>query len=187
MDGNGDENPRIHRHTLVEMNLPVFTARRDAAHARAADILRLEIEKGDREQRAERYESCLRLIEEALRCTERSQMAHDSHLMHYLRLLRDTLKAKVALVHHEITLVAEAREFATILGEETVARLLTARDVFSDSERHVLGFMRGLLEFGEPLRSRDTEERKRRFSEDDWRRFRHAAGEYEVYYSTYGR
>ena len=178
--------PRIHRHTLVEMNRPVFTARRDAAHARALVILQSRIEQGSKEQRAAWYVDCLRLMEEALRCTQRSQIAQDSPLIHYLKLVRETLKAQLALLNHEILLAREAQEFARLLGQDTVNRLLEAVHHFSDSERFVLDAIKNLLNFGETLRARDSEERQREFSEDDVRRFRLAAVEFTRHYESFG-
>ena len=177
--------PRIHRQTLVEMNRPVFTARRDAAHKRIQEILGQDITVSDKAERAQRYTACLRLTEETLRSTRRSQIAQDSPLIHYFKLLRETLKAQVALVNHELSLVNEAREFSRILGEERVAQLQTAKALFSDSEHYVLSSLRKVVEFGEPLREQDTNERKRTFSDDDWRRYQHATEEYTTLYSAF--
>lgn len=179
--------PRIHRHTLVEMNRPVFTARRDAAHARAREILLTGIEHGNKEQRAAWYADCLRLVEECLRSTQRSQIAQDSPLIHYLKLLREILNAQLALVSHEITLGREAQEFTRVLGRDTVARLLADVRPFSDTERFVLDSIRNLLQFGEPLRARDTQERQSDFTDDDHRRQRQAAAEYTQHYDARGR
>ena len=178
--------PRIHRHTLVEMNRSVFTARRDAAHARAMDLLLNGIEHGNKEQRAAWYADCLRLVEETLRSTQRSQIPQDSPLIHYLKLLREILSAQLALVNHEITLGRETQEFARVLGRETVARLLADVRPFSDTERFVLDSIRNLLQFGEPLRARDTQERQRDFTDDDHRRLQQAVAEYTQHYSARG-
>ncbi len=179
--------PRIHRHTLVEMNRSVFTARRDAAHARAMDILLTGIEQGNKEQRAAWYADCLHLVEETLRSTLRSQIAQDSPLIHYLKLLREILNTQLALVNHEITLGRETQEFARVLGRDTVARLLADVRPFSDTERFVLDSIRNLLQFGEPLRARDSQERQRDFTDDDHRRLQQAAAEYTQHFSTRGR
>jgi len=187
MHSNRNAGTRVHRHTLVEMNRSVFTARRDAAHARALAVLRDQIEGGSKEQRAAWYDDCLRLVEEAVRSTQRSQIAQDSPLIHYLRLLRDILKAQLALVSHEITLARETEEFSRLLGREMVARLLEDMHLISDSERIVLDSIRNLLEFGEPLRSRDTQERQREFTDDDFRRFNQALGEFGRHYSVLGQ
>jgi hypothetical protein len=187
MSGNRGAGPRVHRHTLVEMNRPVFTARRDAAHARALEVLRHRIEGGSKEQRAAWYSDCLRLVEESMRSTLRSQIVQDSPLVHYLRLLREILKAQLALVSHEITLARETEEFSRLLGQETVSRLLEDAHLISASERFVLDSIRNLLEFGEPLRAQDTQERQRDFTEDDYRRFDQALAEYSHHYSVLGQ
>jgi hypothetical protein len=186
MNPSTNAGPRIHRHTLVEMNRPVFTARRDAAHACVLEAMRSHIEEAAKEQRAAWYEDCLRLVEESVRSTLRSQIAQDSPLVHYLKLLREILKAQLALVNHEITLASETEEFSRLLGQETVARLLQDVHLVSDSERFVLDSIRNLLEFGEPLRARDTEERQREFAEDDYRRFQQALAEYGEHYRVPG-
>ena len=178
--------PRIHRHTLVEMNRSVFTARRDAAHARAREILLIGIEQGSKEQRAAWYADCLYLVEETLRSTQRSQIPQDSPLIHYLKLLREILSTQLALVNHEITLGREAQEFARVLGRDTVARLLADVRPFSDTERFVLDSIRTLLQFGEPLRTRDTQERQGDFKDDDRRRHQQAVAEYTQHFSGRG-
>lgn len=178
---------RIHRQTLVEMNRAAFTARRDAAHERARAILEAGMERGTKEQRADWYLGCLHLIEEAVRSTLRSQIPQDGPFVQYLKLVRETLKAQLALVNHEINLTQEAQELSRLLGPETVARLLASDKPFSDSERSVLDAIHSLLRFGEPLRVRDTKERQRSFEPDDWRRFRVAQDEFTKLYSTYGQ
>lgn len=187
MHVNRTTGPRIHRHTLVEMNRSVFTARRDAAHARAAEVLRGPIEGVPKEQRAAWYGDCLGLVEEAVRCTLRSQIPQDSPFVHYLTLLRDILKAQVALVNHEILLARETEQFSRLLGRDTVARLLEDAHLISDSERFVLDAIRNLLDFGEPLGAQDTQGRQSGFTEDDFRRFRHALAEYGRHYSARAR
>jgi hypothetical protein len=169
------------------MNRSVFTARRDAAHARAMDLLLNGIEHGNKEQRAAWYADCLRLVEETLRSTQRSQIAQDGPLIHYLKLLREILNAQLALVNHEITLGRETQEFARVLGRDTVARLLADVRPFSDTEKFVLDSIRNLLQFGEPLRARDTLERQHDFTAEDRRRHQQAATEYTQHYSTCGR
>ena len=52
------KSPRVHKHTLIEMNIAVFTARREAAHARVVEILRQEIFSGDKEKRIQDYTQC---------------------------------------------------------------------------------------------------------------------------------
>jgi hypothetical protein len=187
MSANRSAGPRIHRQTLVEMNRSVFTARRDAAHARIADILRHRIDAGSKEQRAAWYADCLHLVEEAMRSTQRSQIGQDSPLTHYFKLMREILKAQLALVNHEITLTRESEQFSRLLGRETVSRLLEDVHLVSDGERFVVDSIRNLLEFGEPLRARDTDDRQREFTEDELRRYHHALAEYTQHYSALGQ
>lgn len=186
MNNRRSTPPRIHRQTLIEMNRAVFTARRDSAHTRLVAILREHIDCNSKEKRAGLYADCLELLEEVLRSTQRSQIPQGSPFIHYLELLRETLKAQFALVNHEITLVREAREFTKALGKETVARLQQPSDLFSGSEKYLLDSVHNLLEFGEPLRQRDTKQRQKTFSEDDWRRYHHAKSEFETYYQSFG-
>ncbi len=174
--------PRAHRHTLAEMNRSVYTARRDAAHARVVEILAREMLTNSKERRASLYRKCHQFLQEAVYSTERSQVQQDSPVLHYLELLRETIGACMALVNHELKLVMEAEEFSRFLGRETVDQLLTATDVFSQSEMHVLDCIDGLLKFGMPIIEHDSAALHQRFTEDDERRYALARKEYDHFY-----
>lgn len=173
---------RVHRHTLIEMNISVFTARRDAAHERVLDILRREMLASTKELREDLYSLCCRMLDDAIQCTRRSQVQADSPVLHYFSLLRDTIAASQALVRHEMTIVQESEEFAEMLNEYVVAQLETANDLFSDSEMNILDCIEDLLKFGEPILQQDAEERVKSFSQDDKRRYDLALNAYRDYY-----
>jgi len=179
--------PRAHRHTLIEMNRPVFTARRDAAHHRVMEILQRQMLTSTKEKRSELYGTCLRLLDEALSATRRSQVQKDSPVLHYLDLLSETVGACLALVRHELTLVQEAEEFSRLLGRETVEQLQTATDVFSASEMNVLDCIDGLRQFGGPIMAQDTKERRQRFDQEDRKRYQIALREYTAVYGSRSR
>jgi len=179
---NGNRTPRLHRLTLVEMNKPVFTARRNVAHERVVQVLRQHMLASSKEERTRLYKACLRLTSEALDATLRSQMQHDTPLVHYLELLRDTISASEALVKHEMTLVREAEEFRRILSDEFMQQFQLTDDVFSASEMNILDCIDNLLNFGETLLQQDTRARLSSFNADDQRRYDLARAEYEIYY-----
>ena len=181
------KDARVHRHTLIEMNISVFTARRDAAHERVLDVLRREMMASGKELREKLYSFCQRLLDEAVVSTRRSQVQADSPVLHYLKLLRDTLGASQALVQHEMTIVRESEEFSRMLNEYIVNQLQTANNVFSDSEMNILDCIEDLLKFGEPILRQDTEERHKQFSEDDKRRYDLALAEYREHYEKLNR
>ena len=87
---------RVHRHTLIEINLSVFTARRDAAHQSVLDILRRKMLSSNKEIREVLYSLCVRFLDDAIECTKRSQVQPDSPVLHYLNLLKDTISASMA-------------------------------------------------------------------------------------------
>jgi len=174
----------LHRQTLIEMNASVNTARRDAAYARVRQLLTAEILDNTKTRRSELYAACLALLDEALVATERSQVQKDTPVTHYLRLIRDTVGASQALLHHELVLVREAEDFARLLGAERVAQLQSADDVFRDSEANILRSIDGLLSFGEPVLQEDTRQRESAFSEDDRRRYRTALAEFREFYGS---
>jgi len=175
---------RLHRQTLVEMNAPVFTARRNAAHERVLELLRRDMLSSSKERRGELYALCGRLLDEAVESTLRSQLQADSPVLHYLTLLRETLSASQALVHHEMTLVRESEQFAKMLNEYVVQQLRTADSVFSDSERNLLDCVEDLVKFGEPILAHDTEERTRKLTADDRRRYDIAMAAYRTHYRS---
>ncbi len=174
--------PRVHRHTLIEMNLAPFTARRDAAHERVVQVLRNEMTRSRKEKRTTLYRFCLKLLDEAILATRRSQTDQDTPLMHYLQLLRDTISASFALVRHELMLVHEAEQFSRVLGPEIVAELQTADDVFSASETNIRHCIDDLLKFGKPICDRDTHNRKKRFTPEDQRRYEETLEAYREHY-----
>jgi len=174
--------PRVHRQSLVEMNLAPFTARRDAAHQRAVQVLRKEMIRSRKEERIALYRFCLKLLDEAILATRRSQTDQDTPIMHYLQLLRDTVSASFALVRHELMMVREAEEFSRILGPETAAELQTADDVFSAGEMNIHDCIDDLLKFGKPICERDTRNRKKRFSPEDNERYAETLRAYKAHY-----
>lgn len=177
--------PRLHRQTLIEMNLAAFTARRDAAIDRVLFVLRREMIASSKEQRADLYTTCMALLDEAILATQRSQAEQETRLLHCLHLLRDTLAASFALVHHELTMAAETEQFSKLLGPEILAELRTANDVFSGSEMSILDCIDDLLKVAVPIREQDTLERQKSFTEDDRRRFELTAREYKKHYESY--
>ncbi|MFO7820965.1 MAG: hypothetical protein R6V56_02740 [Lentisphaeria bacterium] len=173
---------RVHRHTLIEMNISVFTARRDAAHERVLDILRREMLASAKELREKLYSVCRDMLEDAIQCTRRSQVQADSPVLHYFTLLHNTISASQALVRHEMTIAEESEQFAEMLNEYVVAQLETANDLFSDSEMNILDCIEDLLKFGEPILQQDAESRLKAFREDDKRRYDLALNQYRDYY-----
>jgi hypothetical protein len=177
--------PRLHRQTLIEMNIAVFTARRDAAHERVLDVLRREMLTQEKEIREKLYSFCVILLDEAIMCTQRSQLDPDSPVMHYLCLLKDTLAATEALVRHERKISRESEDLSDVLNQYVMTQLKTANDVFSASEMNILDCVEDLIKFGEPLLTKDSQERLERLPEDDARRYNLALREYSAYYRRF--
>ncbi len=177
--------PRVHRQTLVEMNVSVFTARRDSAHQRVINILRREMMTQAKKQRRKLYLLCGMVLDEAIMCNRRSQLQTDSAVMHYLELLRDTVNAEEAIVRHEIRLNRESREFSGMLNQYVVTQLQSAKAAFSEGETNILDCIEDLLKFGDPILTKDTEERFQKFNEDDRRRYDLALKEYAQYYARF--
>ncbi len=177
--------PRVHRQTLVEMNVSVFTARRDAAHQRVIHILRREMMTQTKKDRRKLYLLCGMVLDEAIMCTRRSQLQTDSAVMHYLELLRDTVNAEEALVRHEIRLNRESREISGMLNQYVVTQLQSAKDAFSEGETNILDCIEDLLKFGDPILTQDTEEKFQGWNEDDRRRYDLALEEYTRYYDRF--
>ncbi|OGV69090.1 MAG: hypothetical protein A3K19_16705 [Lentisphaerae bacterium RIFOXYB12_FULL_65_16] len=176
--------PRVHRHTLIEINRAVFTARRKAAHERAFELLREEIPATakEKERRAAQYQFCLQLFDDAMTATQRSQIEQETPVLQYLRLIRETVSANLALVHHELALIHQAAEFSRLLGDTVLARFQIRSDVVSEGERGVLERVSSLLQFGDPILRKDDEERMATFTPDDHRRYRLALREYRRFY-----
>ena len=174
--------PRIHRHTLVEMNAPVFTARRDAAHACLVDILRRDALDAGRSDRVCLYGRGLRLLDDAILGTQRSQIQKEGPLLQYFRLLRDTLAATLALVAHEIRLPHGTEALSRLAASSSRTRQVTVAGRFSSGELNTLDSIDDLLKFGVPLLLKDSENHRKTFSPDDRRRYELARREYREHY-----
>jgi hypothetical protein len=177
--------PRLHRQTLIRMNLAAFTARRDAAVGRVLRVLREEVGVDDKEVRVELYRLCLCLLQEAIEATERSQISRDTPPLHCLSLLRDTIAASLALVKYELTVSREAAEFTKLLGKEKVAELELAKDVFRVSEANILQSLSHLLLFVEPILKQDSEVRTGELEDEDRKRYEVALAEYTEFYDRH--
>ncbi len=175
--------PRIHRHTLVEMNRPAFMARYEVAHRRVGELLSDQVFHCDRDQRVKLYTGALRLLEDAVTAAQRSQVQKDTPLLHYLGLLRDTVSASLALVRHEVRLLQEAPEFSRLMGEELASHFKGASDAFSQSEMNGLDGLRDLLQFGEALLASLHDGAVAAFTDDDHRRYELAAEQYAEFYT----
>jgi len=175
--------PRLHRAALVEVNVAVYTARRNAAHDKVVDMLGRRSKSDGKQRRRALFALCNDLLKEAIQCTRRSLVQGDAPVLHYLGILRDTMAATQALVSHEITLVKEREMFAKILDNYPVTHLQTADNVFSESEMSILGSVDELLKFGQPIIQQDTEERLAKLDDTDRKRYQTAAREYQAYYA----
>ncbi len=173
--------PRYHRDTLIEMNFPVYTARRDAAHARAMQILREDIPSCSDSRRVDHYAVCERLLDEAIHATRHAQLNPEGPLLRYFQLLRDTLGLNLVLLRHELTLDKETRALSKLVADPSV-ELHNIDEGFCASEGRLLGCIESLLTFGEPLLQKDAAARLKTFSGDDRRRYDLARKEYDEYF-----
>ncbi len=178
---NNHKLPRVHRQTLVEMNVPVFTARCAAAHDRVLELLRQELPRADRDGRRRLYAECERLLGDAIQCTQRSQIQHDSPILRYLQILQETIHLSLAHQEHAEHLAREAKEIARLTGT-AVPAAVAAGNALSNSELQMLAFIEDLLQFGEPLLTADLKQRRSAFNDDDRRRFGLARAEYDRFY-----
>jgi hypothetical protein len=176
--------PRLHGQTLIEMNLAAFTGRRDAALDRVRRILRRELVASSKERRTRLYTRCILLLDEAIMATRRSQVDQDTPLLHYLRLLRDSVSANLALIRHELTMATEQRLLAELATPEIAAGLRQASDLFSQSEMNLMDCTEELLRFGTAVRKQDTQGRAQAFTDEDRRRYDLALAEYRKCYQT---
>lgn len=175
--------PRVHRHTLVEMNAAVFTARRDAAHARAVELLAGDLPPATRDERMRLYALCRGLLGEAILSTQRSQLHANSPLLRYLKLLRDTVGVNLALLRHDVTIEKETDELSRLVAGDVAVARQGDYEAFSESEHHILNCIHNLVKFGEPLLRADSKERLAALGEDDRRRYDLAMREYHDYYT----
>jgi len=178
-------SPRVHRLTLIQMNLAAFTARRDAAHERTVEVLLAMTPTMSKRNRVLQYTLCLCLLDEAILASRRSQARHDTPLMHYFRFLRDTVAAALAMVKHEIMVVEESEVFSRLADPDFVHELTTAGDVFSAGERNIRNSIRDLLKLGRKICSEDTRERRKQFRDGDAERYRTTLGEYRRFYREF--
>ena len=174
--------PRVHKHTLIEMNMAVFIARRDAAFARVVEILRADVLPAGKQRRRELYSDCQRLLNEAISATQRAQAHRETPTLRYLQLLCDTVSGCLAIVQHEVSLSREADEISRLIGSDLTEQLAKANSSFSNSETGIRDCIEDLLKFGISFVEKDSQERRSAFSENDLRRYHHAREEYDSHY-----
>lgn len=178
--------PRGHRQTLAEINRPFFTARRNAAFERVADIFRSELLPSAKGSRVELYRRCMILLEEAMVATRRSQVKEDSLILHFLSMLKETIGTCFAIVEHDMKLAEESTELLRHLGKEQVGNLHTPDDAFSESEMSIMDCVEELLRACAPVLESDTNAMRAGFNSEDSRRYQQAWGEYQAYYRADG-
>lgn len=174
--------PRVHKHTLIEMNMAVFMARRDAAFSRVVEILRGEVLPAAKPRRRDLYGECHYLLQEAIATTQRSQAQQETPIVRYLQLLRDTVGGCLAIVQHEVNLGREAAEISRLVGTDLKEQFAKADNTLSFSETTIQACIDDLLKFGITLMDKDSRERMSMFSENDLRRYNHAREEYDEHY-----
>lgn len=174
--------PRVHKHTLIEMNMAAFLARRDAAFAWVADLLRQVIPHSRMQRRRDLYIQCTALLNEAVSATQRSQNQPETPVVRYLQLLRDTVGGCLAIVQHEVNLGRGVGELSRLVGTDLSEPLHKTDHTLSSSEANVRECVVELLTFGISLLDKDSRERMSAFSEADLRRYTLAREEYDAHY-----
>ena len=175
---------RVHRHTLVEMNRSVYTARRNAAHERLVAILSDEQSLCCRERRLGYYQICIDLIDGIVSDTTRSQVQPDSPLLIYLRILRRTIDSLQLIIHHDISLEQDTGKFAAFVGQDAVLRFQEALKGLASDEMNILRNLKALLTFGCLVVGKDYDERRASFTKEDFRRYDKAYQEYRQLYGS---
>ena len=178
---------------LVTMNLPPCAARRDAAYARAVEILRRQdLFSLSEEERSQLYASALRLLSITVDSTK--QILHSSPgngkgggytgpFLQYLTLILDTVHAASSLVKHELILYQEEKGLADFLGSEISSQFRSEEEIFNESEMNVYHCVIELINIAEPAIARYQEHRKKLFSKSDLERYNKALAEFQLLYS----
>lgn len=182
---------RIHVQTLVEMNHCVGIARRDAAYQCLVSFTHKGLWQAVSRKRAQAYEFCLFLIQDALSTTEKaSHMCQESKLglwnkpvLHFLRLLLKLIQTLVALASHASVVKEEAEVLADHLDQDTYAMLSSTCHDFESNEQIVLQAFMRTLAVGQALIKGSSEKSQAIFSPDEARRYQLAFAEYSRYYS----
>lgn len=167
---------RVHRHTLVEMNRSVYTARRYAGFEAFKKLIQKISLDSPREKRLEIYKMAQSLSTQLFCDTERSQIMRDSPMIKFLTVLQSTLTAMKALMEYEISLEDDAFYLKAVS--------VRADGQYSVNEEVVLKAINDLLIIGQDLLNKDNEERQKGFTEDDHRRYEKALKEYEFHYQV---
>lgn len=182
---------RIHVQTLVEMNHCVGIARRDAAYQCLVGFAHKGLWQDAGQRRANAYEFCLFLIQEALTTTEKaSHMCQESKLglwnkpvLHFLRLLLKLTQTLAALASHASVVKEETEVLADHLDQDTYAVLSSTCHDFESNEQIVLQAFMRTLAVGQALIKSSSEKSQAIFSPDEARRYQLAFTEYSKHYS----
>ena len=173
---------RIHRDTLVEMNRAVYVARRNSAYGRAVQVLRALGKAESPELRGRLYRVAVRLLDDAIRDTRMSQIAQDTPLVLFLKLLREAIQTAQALIGNELHIGRDTPDLARALGQSS-STLRLARAFIEKSENDVLESITEMLVFGRAVVRQDTRERRSLFNDDERRRYRLNTRESRQFYA----
>lgn len=181
---------------LVLMNTPPLAARRDSAYNRAIELLRQHIFAMPEQSRSLIYEAILKLLEEAVDATRaitlsplagKEPKVGPGPMLQYLLLLKHTLTAASALVHHELILFQDEKSLTSFIGSEISSQFISTEEIFSNSEMNVYHSINDLVDLAEPAIKRHREQRKRSFSKADLARYHKSLAEFQTLHNKIGR
>ena len=186
------QRTRIHAQTLSELNHCVGTARRDAAYDCLQALVMQTDWPVDREERAERIEKCLVIVNEVLDTTTQSslmfsdphQALYDKPLLHFLRLLMQLFQTMELLSGHIRNVMNESDVLSEHLGKSTYSLLQSTCKDFEHHEEMLIEAVRKTFDVGRNLIETNTEHRRQSFNDDDMRRYDKAFAEYTTHYRS---
>jgi hypothetical protein len=173
---------------LVVMNIPAYSARRDAAYDLVASLLVPEIMTFEKERRSKVYQSALKLLGEAMEATHAiaggmvPEGAVDPYEQ-YLILLVDTIQASSSMLNHELMLQAEEKDLRYFIGGEFASQAKLTDQIFTQSESDIFKCVCSLMKAAESAIRQFRDKGLRKFGEEDRERYDRAFKEFHSVYS----
>jgi hypothetical protein len=180
--------------SLIRMNLPANTARRDCAYDRATHLLREHLFSLPEKERCRIYRTILDLLQTTIDLSlniaiiEKPDTSPEQDpLVQYLNILRSTVNAAFAMVRHELELIQDENALASFIGAEASSHFVTTEEICNTSEMNIFQTISELLDAADQAVRRNREQCRRAFDKNDSKRYSKALAEFTLAYDRLGK
>jgi hypothetical protein len=175
---------------LLVMNLPPLIARRDAAYARAVELLQSQVFSLSDEDRCYLYEIILELLEITIEITERLIPIRQGKvqvppILEYLSLLKKIIEMTSSFADYSTLILKEEDNLRKFLGTRLSGQFYETEQIISDSEVNIYQNITELITVAAPAMERIQLQNKRTFTKVLLERYQRSLEEHQKYFNTF--